>query len=87
VDLSGLASIGFAVQNAEGVFEIPFLDRMMIVFLGVVAGMVAISLIWPRRETHPEERVEAAMFRVNPGFIAGSAVILAILAFVYWIWY
>jgi SSS family solute:Na+ symporter len=43
IDLSFLASIGFSKANAAGVFEIPFLDRMEIVFALCVAGMVIIS--------------------------------------------
>lgn len=87
VDLSGLAPIGFAVPNAEGVYEMPFMDRMMVVFLAVLLGMAVISLLWPRREAHPEEKVDPAMFRVSPGFMAGSAVILVILTAIYWVWF
>jgi len=87
MDLSGLAPIGFAVPNAEGVYEMPFMDRMMVVFLAVLLGMAIISLLWPRREAHPEESVDPAMFRVSPGFMAGSAVILVILTAIYWVWF
>jgi len=87
MDLSGLAPIGFAVPNAEGVYEMPFMDRMMVVFLAVLLGMAIISLLWPRREAHPEEKVDPAMFRVSPGFMAGSAVILVILTAIYWVWF
>lgn len=87
MDLSGLAPIGFAVPNAEGVYEMPFMDRMMVVFLAVLLGMAVISLLWPRREAHPEEKVDPAMFRVSPGFMVGSAVILVILTAIYWVWF
>ncbi|MGB9989507.1 sodium:solute symporter family transporter [Massilia sp. SM-13] len=87
MDLSGLAPIGFAVPNAEGVYEMPFMDRMMVVFVAVLLGMAVISLLWPRREAHPEEKVDPAMFRVSPGFMAGSAVILVILTAIYWVWF
>jgi SSS family solute:Na+ symporter len=87
MDLSGLAPIGFAVPNAEGVYEMPFMDRMMVVFLAVLLGMAIISLLWPRREAHPEESVDPAMFRVSPGFMAGSAVIFVILTAIYWVWF
>jgi SSS family solute:Na+ symporter len=43
VDLSFLHPIGFSVPNANGVFEIPFIDRMGFVFLICVIGMYFIS--------------------------------------------
>lgn len=87
INLAFLAPIGFAVPNAQGVFEIPFLDRMMIVFVAVVLVMVLISILWPRKVVPAQEKVEAAMFKVNPGFLFGTALILAMLAAVYWVWY
>ena len=45
LDESPLASIGFAKQNFAGVYEIPFLDRMEIVFGFCVIGMVIVSLL------------------------------------------
>src|SRR5690606_38863524 len=45
VDLSSLYTIGFAVPNTAGVYEIPFLDRMGIVFVFCVLGMWLISVI------------------------------------------
>src|SRR5205823_11805708 len=43
MNLAFLAPIGFSADNGHGVYEIPFLDRMFIVFWIVVAGMVVIS--------------------------------------------
>ena len=43
IDLSFLSSMGFAVPNADGVYEIPFIDRMGFVFLICVIGMYCIS--------------------------------------------
>src|SRR5690606_19929319 len=39
MDLEFLSTINFAVPNAQGVYEIPFMDRMSIVFLLCVIGM------------------------------------------------
>ena len=44
VNLSFLQPLGFAIPNADGVFEIPFIDRMGFVFLICVAGMYVISM-------------------------------------------
>src|SRR6267154_3217273 len=44
-DLSFLAPIGFSKDNGSGVFEIPFLDRMAIIFVACIIGMWIISTI------------------------------------------
>src|SRR5690606_8707404 len=46
-DWSFLEPIGFAKQNEAGVYEIPFLDRMSIVFVLCALGMWGISQ-WDR---------------------------------------
>ncbi|MBY0436140.1 MAG: sodium/sugar symporter [Cyclobacteriaceae bacterium] len=85
VDLSFLQPIGFAALNpASGVIEIPFLDRMGFVFIVCVAVMVAISLLTPTKA--PAEnalQVDVAMFKTSPGFTAGAALVLAIIAVLY----
>jgi SSS family solute:Na+ symporter len=43
IDLRFLEPIGFAVRIGEGAYDIPFIDRMLIVSLVVVAGMALIS--------------------------------------------
>jgi len=88
-DLSGLAPIGFAVPNAAGVHEIPFLDRMAIVFVAVIIGMVAISKLFPKKaaEQHKQVEVDARMFRVQPGFALGSAIICVALVVIYAAWW
>ncbi|HET9053327.1 MAG TPA: sodium transporter, partial [Cyclobacteriaceae bacterium] len=49
VDLSPLYQYGFAVANAQGVYEIPFMDRMLFVFLISVIGMYIISMYETKR--------------------------------------
>ncbi len=44
VDLSPLYNIGWAVANSSGIFEIPFMDRMSIVFVFCIIGMYIISI-------------------------------------------
>src|SRR5690606_10049960 len=44
MDLEFLSAINFAIPNAAGVYEIPFMDRMTLVFAFCVIGMVIISL-------------------------------------------
>jgi len=89
MDLGFLAPIGFAVANAVGVYEIPFLDRMGIVFVFVVIGMVVISKLFPKKAAEDAKRVEVdtRMFKVQPGFALGCAIICLALAAVYAAWW
>ena len=84
-DLSFLAPIGFSKATAAGVYEIPFLDRMFIVFVVVLAGMVLLSkLAEPRRAgAGGHMHVERSMFRIDGAFAAGSALICVMLATIY----
>jgi len=84
MDLSFLAPLGFAVKNAAGVYEIPFLDRMGFVFAICVAAMVVISLAQTSRgtTTHGLE-VDSSMFRPNRSFAIGSMVVLALITILY----
>src|SRR5690606_36758720 len=45
IDLQFLSAINFALPNAQGVYEIPFIDRMATVFGLCVLGMIIISKI------------------------------------------
>lgn len=88
-DLSWMIPFGFAKATASGVVEIPFLDRMFIVFFVVVAGMVLISKLSEQRG-HKEDKgleIDRALFRVSPGFAAGAGVIGVILVAVYALWW
>ena len=83
-NLSSLASIGFSKANDNGVFEIPFLDRMGIVFALCVIGMFIISAIENRsgEKSHGLE-IDAAMFKVSNAFLVGSIIVLGILVALY----
>jgi SSS family solute:Na+ symporter len=87
IDLSFLAPIGFAVDNGTGVYEIPFLDRMFIVFWIVVAGMVLISKTSSVSGEGKRMIIDTSMFRVERGFAIGSAIICALLIAVYAAWW
>jgi len=84
VYLSFLYDFGFAIPNADGIYEIPFIDRMGFVFLICVIGMYAISIYETRKgvETNGLE-IDKSMFRMSPGFMAGSIVVIGILAALY----
>jgi len=85
VDLSPLHSMGFAVANAKGIYEIPFLDRMGFVFIICVLGMILISLRDNKKGivANGLEVDKKMFFNLTPGFIAGSVIICGILIALY----
>jgi solute:Na+ symporter, SSS family len=88
MDLSFMAPYGFSKANAEGVYEIPFLDRMGFVFMIAIIGMVLISLFDNRRGVKPKALiVDKTMFRMAPGFAVGALIVCGILAALYTIYW
>ena len=80
-DLSFLSSVNFSVLTAEGLYEIPFLDRMGIVFIFCLVGMFIISKIENARGVVPNGlAVDKKMFKIDPGFAVGALIICGILA-------
>lgn len=88
VNLSFLYPYGFAVPNGAGVYEIPFIDRMGIVFVCCVVGMYLISIWENRRGVTPNGlEVDRGMFKVHPAFLAGSIIIIGLLVAIYTIFW
>lgn len=84
VDLAFLHPMGFAVPNADGVYEIPFIDRMGFVFALCVIGMYLISIYENKKGVRPNGlEVDKTMFRMSPSFTVGMLVILSLLAALY----
>jgi len=84
VDLSFLNPMGFSVPNAQGVYEIPFIDRMGFVFLICTLGMVVISVYETKKGVATNGlEVDASMFKMSRGFTVGTLIILAVLAALY----
>lgn len=84
VDLSFLNPMGFAVPNADGIYEIPFIDRMGFVFLICVIGMFFISIYENKKGIQPNGlEVDKTMFKMSPSFIVGMLIITAVLAALY----
>jgi len=83
-DLSFLHPMGFAVPNAEGVYEMPFIDRMGFVFALCVIGMYLISIYENKNGVKPNGlEVDKTMFRMSPSFTVGMLVIVSLLAALY----
>lgn len=88
INLSFLYPFGFAVPNSNGIFEIPFIDRMGFVFLICVVGMVGISFYETKNGIKPNGlEVDGSMFKMAPSFIVGALIVLSILAAFYTIFW
>ncbi|ALM48905.1 sodium transporter [Flavobacterium psychrophilum] len=84
IDLSFLYDWGFAVANADGIYEIPFIDRMGFVFLICVTGMFFISMKESQKGVRTNGlEIDTAMFKVTPGFAVGSIIVTALIAALY----
>lgn len=90
VNLSWLTPWGLYQPNYanKGLYEIPFMDRMGLVFIFCVVGMAIINFIQNRRGVKPKGLiVDTSMFRVNRSFAIGSiaiGIILTVLYTVFW---
>jgi SSS family solute:Na+ symporter len=68
--------------------DLPFMDRMGLVFIILMLLMVVMSLAdRSRRDAHKALVIDTKMFRATPGFIVGSFIIIGILAALYTVFY
>ncbi len=82
-DLSFLADSGFAT-SVNGIFIIPFLDRMAIIFLLCIAGMIIISKIENSKGVKPSGlEIDKTMFKVDTSFAVGALIVCGILIALY----
>jgi solute:Na+ symporter, SSS family len=89
VDLTFLHDLGWSALNVKsGLYEIPFLDRMLIVFVACVVGMFIISKSETRKgiKTNGLE-VDSSMFKVHPSFMVGSLIVIGAVAALYTIFW
>jgi len=87
-NLSFLSPYGFSKMGDKGVYEIPFLDRMGMVFGICIVVMYVISMIENRKGLRPNGlQVDKKMFRVTPGFAVGALIICGLLAALYTIFW
>ena len=83
-DLHFLASSGFSVMNDKHIYEIPFLDRMGFTFLICILGMWIISLLENSKEEEAKGlEIDLKLFKLNPGFMVGSIIVVGILVALY----
>jgi SSS family solute:Na+ symporter len=88
MNLSFLAQFGFSKANAQGIFEIPFIDRMGFVFIICIIGMVLISLFENYKGVKPKAlEIDNKMFKLHPVFAVGAIIIVGIIAALYTIFW
>ncbi len=63
--------------------DYPFLDRMSITFVLIIIIMVLMSLVKPEANPKKSMEVDVKLFKVNPGFVFGSLIIVGILIALY----
>ncbi|MDB5023856.1 MAG: sodium/solute symporter [Mucilaginibacter sp.] len=89
MDLAFLKGTGFStlVLQPDGktqVYEMPFLDRMGVVFVICVIGMYIISMIEnPKGDRTNALEIDTKMFKVSNGFAVGALIIAGILVALY----
>jgi SSS family solute:Na+ symporter len=87
-NLSFLQPMGFSKLNADGVYEIPFMDRMGFVFVICIVGMYIISMIENARGVVPKAlEVDVNMFKTNRSFAIGALIIGVVLTTLYTIFW
>lgn len=84
VDLSSLYEYGWAIQNGNGVYEIPFMDRMLIIFAICLIGMYFISIYETKRGIVAKGlEVDGSMFKVSNSFAVGALIIVVMIVALY----
>ncbi|HEV7621377.1 MAG TPA: sodium transporter, partial [Flavisolibacter sp.] len=83
-DLSFLAPLGFSKDNGQGIYEIPFIDRMGFVFIICVAGMYIISTIETRKGVRTNGLIiDRKMFKLSPAFTVGTLIVVGLITALY----
>jgi len=68
--------------------DLPFMDRMTLVFIILVLLMTGISLADRKSKDNPQViEIDTKMFRCSPGFVVGSTIIIGILTALYTVFY
>ncbi len=88
MNLAFLQPMGFAAKNNDGIYEIPFLDRMGFVFVLCIAGMWIISIIDNNRGVEAKGlEIDRSMFKLSPAFTVGVLIVGGILTALYTIFW
>lgn len=80
---AALATLPLGIAFNEWMPQIPFLHRMGYVFLILVALMVIVSLIRPKKEGESTVEVDPSMFKTSNAFAIGALLLIGILTALY----
>ncbi|MFY0253934.1 sodium/solute symporter [Chitinophaga sp. 30R24] len=85
INLEPLHAIGFSALNPDsGLYEMAFIDRMGLVFVVCVMGMVLITLADRSSVNNPKGlTIDGSMFKPAMGFTVGALLIIGILIALY----
>ncbi|WP_276360569.1 sodium/sugar symporter [Daejeonella sp. H1SJ63] len=88
IDLEFLNAYGFSIQNAQGIYEIPFIDRMGLVFVICIVLMYFISMYDHSRGIKSNGlEIDSSMFRPSASFTVGALLVIGIVAALYGIYW
>jgi solute:Na+ symporter, SSS family len=85
--IAALATVALSAYFWKFQPDMPFMTGVGWCFLAGVAIAVAISLIWPRPPGELKVDIKNVDFRTGTGFNVSAFIVVAILAFLYTIWW
>lgn len=81
--VAALATLPLGIAFNELAPQIPFLHRMGYVFLILIALMIIVSFIAPRKANEEHIEVSSDMFSVSKSFAVGALILLGVIAALY----
>lgn len=84
---AAIASVGFSYVLKAFMPELPFMDRMGIVFFAALAIAVTLSLVFPASAGSDRITTTGISYRTTGGFNVASGAIVAILTALYATWW
>ena len=86
--IGGVALSGFMWWlDREGIFTLPFMNRVGVVFLVALAAAVIVSLLSPPKAGTMQIKLDGVSYKTSLGFNIAGAGVIAFLIAVYAIWW
>jgi len=86
--IGGVALSGFMWWlDREGIFTLPFMNRVGVVFLVALAAAVIVSLLAPPKAGTMQIKLDGVSYKTSLGFNIAGAGVIAFLIAVYAIWW
>jgi SSS family solute:Na+ symporter len=81
--VAAIATLPLGIGFNEYFPEMPFLNRMSLVFLVLIATILVVSLLSPYKPKKDGIEVTADMFKIEKSFAIGSIILMGIIAALY----